>query len=189
MDIPRGALVARVLPNTPAERSDIKVGDVIVKFNNQEVGTYTDLPLIVGTTKTGSKVPVEVIRSGRKTTLMVTVEELPENLAASQGDPGKDMQKIESNPLNVVVVEPSDEEREQLQIDNYGVVVQSLEEGPASEAGIRKGDVILLLDNEKVTDIKEFNRLIDKMPKNKSIPVLIQRRGNPTFLALKLEDE
>ncbi|MGK0297846.1 MAG: serine protease Do [Gammaproteobacteria bacterium] len=189
MDIPGGALVSRVLPDTPAERSDLEIGDVIIKFNNHEVGRQKDLPPIVGTTKIGAKVPVDVIRAGKKKTLMVTIEELPENLSTAQNETDNKLNKIEKNPLNVVVEEPSQEEREQYQIEDYGVVVKSLEEGPASLAGIREGDVILLLDNEKVTNVKEFDRLIKKIPRNKSIPVLIQRRGNPTFLALKLEDE
>jgi serine protease Do len=130
-----------------------------------------------------------VIRAGKKKTLMVTIEELPENLTTAQNETENNLNKVEKNPLNVVVEVPSQEEREQYQIEDYGVVVKSLEEGPASLAGIREGDVILLLDNEKVTNIEVFDRLIKKIPRNKSIPVLIQRRGNPTFLALKLEDE
>ena len=189
MDIPGGALVARVLPDTPAERSDLEIGDVIIKFNNYDVDRQKDLPPIVGTTKVGAKVPVEVIRAGKKKTLMVTIEELPENLTTAQNETENNLNKVEKNPLNVVVEVPSQEEREQYQIEDYGVVVKSLEEGPASMAGIREGDVILLLDNEKVTNIEVFDRLIKKIPRNKSIPVLIQRRGNPTFLALKLEDE
>ncbi|MGY8815190.1 MAG: DegQ family serine endoprotease [Gammaproteobacteria bacterium] len=189
MDIPGGALVARVLPDTPAERSDLEIGDVIIKFNNYDVDRQKDLPPIVGTTKVGAKVPVEVIRAGKKKTLMVTIEELPENLTTAQNETENNLNKVEKNPLNVVVEVPSQEEREQYQIEDYGVVVKSLEEGPASLAGIREGDVILLLDNEKVTNIEVFDRLIKKIPRNKSIPVLIQRRGNPTFLALKLEDE
>lgn len=189
MDIPGGALVSRLLPDTPAERSDLAVGDVIIKFNNHEVGRQKDLPPIVGTTKIGAKVPVEVIRAGKNKTLMVTIEELPENLSTAQNKSGDNLNKIEKNPLNIVVETPSQEEREQYQIEDYGVVVKSLEEGPASLAGIREGDVILLLDNEKVNNVEKFDRLIEKIPRNKSIPILIQRRGNPTFLALKLEDE
>ena len=189
MDIPGGALVSRVLPDTPAERSDLAVGDVIIKFNNHEVGRQKDLPPIVGTTKIGAKVPVEVIRAGKNKTLMVTIEELPENLSTAQNESGDNLNKIEKNPLNIVVETPGQEEREQYQIEDYGVVVKSLEEGPASLAGIREGDVILLLDNEKVNNVEKFDRLIEKIPRNKSIPILIQRRGNPTFLALKLEDE
>jgi serine protease Do len=189
MDIPGGALVSRLLPDTPAERSDLAVGDVIIKFNTHEVGRQKDLPPIVGTTKIGAKVPVEVIRAGKNKTLMVTIEELPENLSTAQNKSGDNLNKIEKNPLNIVVETPSQEEREQYQIEDYGVVVKSLEEGPASLAGIREGDVILLLDNEKVNNVEKFDRLIEKIPRNKSIPILIQRRGNPTFLALKLEDE
>jgi serine protease Do len=189
MDVSRGALVARVLPDTPAERSDIEVGDVIVKFNNHEIGSYTDLPPIVGSTPTGSTVAVEVIRAGKPQKIMVTIDELPENLTANNSAPPQIEEKKVANPLNVVVSELKQDQREQLQIEDYGVLVESISEGPASNAGIREGDVILMLNNKKISDINVFNKIVSGLPKKRSIPILIQRRGNPTFLALKLDDE
>ena len=189
MDVPRGALVARVLPNTPAERSDLNVGDIIIKFNNQEVGRQSDLPPIVGSTKIGTRVPVDIIRSGKETKIMVIIDELPENLTAENQENEIEKQEVETNSLNIVAVNPSNEEREQYEIEDYGVVIQSVGEGPASDAGIREGDVILMINNEKITDVRQFENLLNDLPKNRSIPILIQRRGNPTFLALRLEDE
>ncbi len=189
MDVSRGALVARVLPDTPAERSDIEVGDVIVKFNNHEIGSYTDLPPIVGSTPTGSTVAVEVIRAGKPKKIMVTIDELPENVTANNSSPPQIEDKKVANPLNVVVSELKQDQREQLQIEDYGVLVESISEGPASNAGIREGDVILMLNNEKIANINVFNNIVSGLPKNRSIPILIQRRGNPTFLALKLDDK
>ena len=189
MNIPRGALISRVLPNTPAEKSNLEVGDIIIKFNENEVNKSSDLPPIVGSTKTGSKVPVEVIRSGKRSTLSVTVEELPENFTANNESKDLAPKEAGSNALNVIVQNVTEEERNQYQIKGYGVVVKSVEEGPASQAGIREGDIILLLDNEKVVDARKFELIVEELPRNKPIPILIQRRGNPTFLALKLEDE
>lgn len=189
MDLPRGALVARVLPDTPAENARLQAGDVIVRFNRQDVTTSTDLPPIVGSTPTGSRVPVDIIRSGREQTLMVTIDELPDNLAADNRATEEQPPEPEMNALKIVVADPDDEERELLQLEDYGIVVESVSEGPAADAGIRQGDVILLINNEQVNDTAEFEKLIENLPDNKSIPVLIQRRGNPTFLAIRLEDE
>ena len=88
-----------------------------------------------------------------------------------------------------MVSELKQDQREQLQIEDYGVLVESISEGPASNAGIREGDVILMLNNEKIANINVFNNIVSGLPKNRSIPILIQRRGNPTFLALKLDDK
>jgi serine protease Do len=190
MDVPKGALVSRVLPDTPAERSELEVGDVIVKFNNRDVIKSSDLPPIVGATRTGNRVPVEVIRSGKEHTVMVTIEELPDNLNADTRDsrPNKP-REAESNALKIVVTDATDEEKELLQIEDHGVVVQSVNDGPARDAGLREGDVILMLDNKEVASVAEFNGMVEDLPRNKSIPILIQRRGNPTFLAFKLGDE
>jgi serine protease Do len=187
MDVPRGALVAKVLPDSPAARSDLEIGDIITKFNGQDVGMSSELPPIVGSTKVGSKVPVEVIRAGKTQQLDITIEELPENLSADAGEPGETPAAKASNALNIVVAEPDTEQREQLQLEDYGILVESVDEGPANRAGIREGDVILLIDNKKITDIKQFEQLVSELPKNKSIPILIQRQGNPTFLAFRLE--
>lgn len=190
MDVPRGALVARVLPDTPAERSDLEVGDVIIEFDRHDVIKSSDLPPIVGSTRTGTKVPVKVIRSGRERTVMVTVEELPENMTADNKDSTRDRKpEAASNALKIVVSDATEEEKELYEIEDHGVVVQSVNEGPARDAGIREGDVILMLDNKEVANVSEFNRMLAELPRNKSIPILIQRRGNPTFLAFKLGDE
>ena len=59
--------------------------------------------------------------------------------------------------------------------------------GPAQESGIRRGDVLLLLDNIKIEDVRHFKKIVKKLPKERSISVLIQRRDGPVFLALKLK--
>ncbi len=189
MDVPRGALVARVLPDTPAAKSDLEVGDVIVKFNNVEINKSTALPPVVGSTKSGSTVPVEVIRSGKTHKLRVTIDELPQNLSAGNATPEPIEEKQAANALDVVVTEPTAEQREQLGLDEYGVLVESVSEGPAGNAGIRSGDIILMLNNERIADLNAFNNIVSSLPKNRSIPILIQRQGNPTFLALKVDDE
>lgn len=190
MDVPRGALVAKVLPDSPASKSELEIGDIIIKFNNQDVGMSSELPPIVGSTKVGTKIPVEVIRAGKNKTLSVTIDELPENLTADND--AKTENKTEDAPknaLNILVIDPDKDVRAQLQMEDYGVVVDSLKDGPASKAGIRPGDVILLIDNKKVKDTKSFDSMVKELPKNKQIPILIQREGNPTFLAFRLEDE
>ncbi len=189
MDVPRGALVARVLPDTPAAKSDLEVGDVIVKFNNVEINKSTALPPVVGSTKSGSTVPVEVIRSGKNRKLIVTIDELPQNLSADTAAPEAIEEKQAANALNIIITAPTAEQREQLQLDEYGVLVESVSDGPANNAGIRQGDVILMLNNERIGDVNSFNEIVSSLPKNRSIPILIQRQGNPTFLALKVEDE
>ncbi len=188
MERPHGALVVKVLPDSPAEKSGFEVGDVVVKFDNKEIGFRSDLPPIVGNSPIGSKVPVQIIRRGKKRILKVEIEKLPgeEQLQVAAANT---VVEEESNILNITVQNPSTEQRKNLELSDYGVLVEKVGEGPAREAGIRTGDVILLLNNQKLTDTELLATILAELPRKKSIPVLIQRRGNPVFLALKLTDD
>ena len=78
-----------------------------------------------------------------------------------------------------------DAQRETLGVEEGGVLVAEVGEGPAANAGVRKGDVVLMLDNEAVEDVAGFASAARKLPSGKAVSILIQRDGNPLFLALK----
>ena len=69
-----------------------------------------------------------------------------------------------------------------------GILVQQVKEGPAKEAGIRKGDVLMMLNNEKIKDVSHLKALVDALPKDKSTAVLVQRASGPVFLAMKVPE-
>lgn len=187
MEKPQGALIAKVLPDSPAENAGLEIGDVVVRFDGQEVSFSSDLPPLVGNTAIGNAVSVEVIRRGKKQILQVTIAKLPDEneISIASGDRRKgDV----PNLLNMTVKDLTEQQRKQLEIEKHGVLIQKVDIGPASRAGVRNGDVLLLLNNIKVRDVKHFQELVSKLPQNKSIPILIQRRGGPIFLALKLSD-
>ena len=185
---PHGALIVKVLPDSPASKAGLEVGDIVVSFDGREVGFRSDLPPMVGNSDIGSAVPVQIIRRGKKKKVKVTIEKLPEekqlrNAANAPAEPET------SNKLGIVARTPNEKERENLQLSDYGVLVEKVGEGVASETGIRPGDVLLLINNTKVTSASQMEKLLDDLPSDRSIPILIQRRGNPIFLALKLNDD
>ena len=191
MDHPHGALIAKVLPGSPADTAGFEVGDVIVDFNGNDITFSSDLPPMVGNTKTGESVPVKIIRKGKKQTLKVTIAELPEESVIAQNGGGRPLAPGEStsNRLDIVVANPTAAQRKALDLEDYGVIVSSVSSGPGSQAGIRQGDVILLINNVKIKNIRQFNKEVSALPNDKSIPVLIQRQGDPIFLAFRLKDE
>lgn len=183
MKRPRGALVAKVLPDSPALASGIDVGDIIVEFNEEEVMNSSKLPPIVGSSKVGVKLPVVVIRNGREKTLYVVLGELPDDQAAEQATVRTE--KESTNRLGFSAIELSSEQKEELEIEG-GVQVSRLVSGPASQAGVRKGDIILTIDNKAVTGLGQFDNLVKDLPGGKSVALLVQRDGSPTFLAVKV---
>ncbi len=185
---PIGALVAKVIGDSPADRAGFEVGDVVVKFNNEEVSFSSDLPPMVGIRKVGDIVPVEIIRHGKTKTLRVTIAQLPEDDSGELASAGSSSPKND-NSLKIIVGNISDEQRKEFKLDDYGVVVEQLAQGPATMAGVRKGDVILLINNIKIKDAEHFYKLTKELPNDRSIPILIQRSGGPIFLALKIKED
>lgn len=187
MEKPEGALIAKVLPDSPAEKAGFQVGDIVMSFAGKHVDRSSQLPPIVGSTRVGDEVPVEILREGKSQTLTVLIAELPEEedikLAAS-GEKGG----AEADKLGLKVMDLTAELREKHQIEENGVLVEEVSPGPASRAGVRKGDIILMLNNTKVKDSAHFAELSKDLPAGKAVSVLIQRQGNPIFLALKTDE-
>jgi serine protease Do len=186
MKHPRGALVAKVLPDSPALASGVKVGDIIVEFNKQEVMNSSNLPPIVGSSKVGVKLPVTVIRNGSEKTLNVKLGELPDDQTVAQASVIQE--KKAANRLGFTAVDLSDRQKEELEIED-GVLVSHMITGAASQAGVRKDDIILAVDNKPVTNLAEFNKIVKDLPGGKSVALLVQRSGSPTFLAIKVPKE
>jgi len=188
MKRPRGALVSRVLPDSPAADAGFEVGDIILSFNGEKVVRSKDLPPLVGRTPVEQEAKVKVLRKGKHKNLRVTIGELPEEdeIQVAAGKPKPEKQ----NRLDIVVTDLTDKQRLKRDIKEGGVLVVAANRGAAAKAGISKGDVITMLNNISITGVEQFNELLEDLPSGKSIPVLVHRlRSGPLFLALKIKDE
>ncbi|AEG01171.1 DegQ family serine endoprotease [Methylomonas methanica] len=184
MDRPHGALVAKVVPGGPAEKAGLQVGDIIVEFDGHVIETSGELPPIVGMTPVDEKATLKIIRQGDNEDLIAKIGLLPAQ--AAQLAPSS-MPEITVNRLGLGVTDLTEEQREQLQVEKYGVLVQKVSKGIALDAGIQPGDVILRVQNAPVKDVADFNKIVAKLPVEKSIAMLIQRNGSPVFLAFKID--
>ena len=188
MEKPHGALVSKVLEGSPAAQAGIDVGDVIVQFNNITVGTSSELPPLVGTAIIGEKTPVEVIREGKRKVLNVVIGELPtDDEIASTGLPGKS--KSSNNRLGISVRDLSAAERAERELPKFGVLIEDVERGAGSDAGMANGDVILQINSKKVASAKELAAEVKALAPGARVPVLIQRQGSPLFMAVKVPDD
>ena len=188
MKQPRGAVVLRVLPDSPAAKAGFKVGDVVVEFNGKKIYRSSDLPLAVGQADVGSKSKVAVIREGKSKTLTVTIAELPSEDQLAEQRPTAEPGKAQADKLGLRVESLTPEQRQQKELDKRGVLVREVEAGPARSAGIRPGDILLMINNQDVTDAEQFAKLVKGLPAGKSVPVLIQRGDAPVFLPLKIPE-
>jgi serine protease Do len=183
MDKPRGALIAKVMPGSPAEKAGFEVGDIVTRFNGEEIDRSSNLPPMVGISPVGKKVKVEILRKGKFKILHVKLGELPEeDMQVAQGMP----RPASESRLKVSVADLSAEQRDKLEIKQGGVLVSRVLAGPARKAGVRRGDVILTVNNIDIKDAKHFREVVKDLPADKSVPLLVQRRGGPVFLALKV---
>ncbi|KAA0873822.1 DegQ family serine endoprotease [Nitrincola tapanii] len=183
LDKPMGALVVKVMEESPALAAGLREGDVILRFNRQIINQSSDLPHQVGRIKPGERVALEVMREGRRQTLRVTIGTLPseEELArTSSTEP-----EISSQPALGLRVEPlTSEQRERWSV-SAGVVVAQVEEGVGAAAGLMVGDVITMLNGQRVETPQDFYEIAANLPKNRAVPMRIVRRGSPLFIPLR----
>jgi serine protease Do len=176
-----GALVAAVNKGAPAGKAGIEAGDVILKFNNKEIETSSDLPKYVRLTKPNNVVPVEIWRKGNIKTLRVKIGEMPDDRMQASN---KKTIKESVNRIGLVLKETNAKDKKMLDGRNGLVVTKA--SGPAVSSQIREGDIILALNNTPVTSVRAFNREINKTPKGKTIALLIYRNGDTLFVPVKV---
>jgi serine protease Do len=183
LDKARGAEVAMVEPGGPAEKAGIKVGDIILKFNGQNIETTRDLPRLVGATKVGSRASVTLWRRGQQLDVPVTIVELQDEKLPGAKDKPKKSQQGETNALGLHVADLSAAQRRELKMDT-GVLVEAAT-GRAATAGILPGDLILQVDNAEIKSASQFNALVGKLDPKKSVALLVWREGVTQYLVIK----
>ena len=181
---PRGAYVRNVEPGGPAAAGGIEAGDVILSFNGREISKSTDLPRVVGETKPGTSVSVQVWRKGGTRDLTVTVTDTESTQAANKKTDAPAANGNSANALGVIVSELSDAKKKDLNIKG-GVEVTGLGDGPLAKAGIRPGDVIIRVADADITSVKQFEALVKGLDANKAVPVFIRRADSTLVVPVR----
>ena len=187
MSEPRGALIAEVHPDTPAEKAGLKREDIIIEYNGQPIKEMNELPRLVAGTPPGTKTTVKVLREGKEKTFPITVTELKEEQLGKEAAE----QPKEENSIGVVVEDLDARMAQHLGLkETKGVVVVEVMPGSAgSDAGLRRGDVIIEINGKAIPDTKTFQKVLAEQPKKSYARFLVKREGRTMIVAVELPEK
>jgi serine protease Do len=181
LDKASGALISQVLPDTPAAEGGLLRGDVIIEFNGEEIDEWRDLPIVVANTPVDAKAKVVIIRDGKQKSLQIQIGLLddPQQVASTnKPDGGAEAFGLRAQDLTPALADELGIE------DATGVIVTDIEpNGPAAEAGIQRGDVIIELDRKAIANVGDLASKLDNT--KESVLVLVRRGQNTLFVPLK----
>ena len=167
----------------PAARAGLKAGDVIVAYAGQPVNDSADLPPRVGSSKPGASKTLTVIRDGKAREIEVTLGQLPDP-DTNKGELALNRAPDDGSPrLNVVVADGADHSHGR---GAGGVRVQQVGPGPAAEAGVQPGDLLVSLNNQKIRDAAHLRQLVKELPRGKRVPLLVKRDEGALYLAVEI---
>jgi serine protease Do len=181
LGLPRlgGALVFGFSDDSAAQKAGVKIGDVILRFNDREVVRSSDLPPLVGSTRPGTRVRLGVFRDGKTVDIPVTIGEVPRD-SGTAATRASDPNAAAGNPLGLVVGDLNAEQRQAMGLGaNEGVIINRVVGTPGRRAALQQGDVILLVGGRTVGSAKQFNDAVKDARPGQPVLLLV-RRGDRT---------
>jgi serine protease Do len=181
-----GALVGESLEDSPAERSGIQSGDIILKYDGKQVKGPSELKNMVAKSRPGEKVPVVVLRDRKQLRIIVTVGERPGEQERTKARPASETRSRVFSGLSTITL--TDDLARQLDLEGgeRGIVVVGVREGaPSEEAGIKRGDVIQEIDRIRVNDIEDFNRIASGIRPDDTVLMFINRGGRKFYITVQ----
>jgi serine protease Do len=174
---PEGALVSSVEKGGPAEKAGIEPGDVILKLNGELLKDSTELPVQIASVSPGTTVNLEIWRNHATRDVSVKLGEMTDTRTASASEPNH-----EGGKLGLAVRPLTSEEQRQSNMKGGLVVERST--GPAADAGIQRGDVVLAANGSPVQSADELRSAIEKSKGH--IALLIQRGETRLFVPVRV---
>jgi serine protease Do len=186
----QGALIAQVQPDSPAMKAGLEVGDVITSFDGHKIYDSTELPPVVAMTAPGTEANVTILRNGKPMTVKVKVGEMPRNGLSQQYFANGPAATSGSTLLGLTVQDITPQIRQQLggYTGKGGVVITDVK-GPAADAGLSPGDVILRVGNKPVNSVSEFRRETSNVKAGSTVLMLVSHQGQNLFIAISVPEK
>ncbi len=185
----KGALVASIVKDSPAEKGGIKVGDILLEFDGKKIDRMTQLPQMVSRAGPEKKVQVKLLRKSKEVNIKVVIGE-----STNDGqDNNQEENKSTSDYVTGLTVSnlPKESKESKNNVPTKGVIVTNVDSNSnATLRGIKKGDIIIQLDGTDIENTNDFQKQVDSAVKKNgkdSIMLLIYRNGNQFFTSIKLK--
>ncbi len=182
LDDIKGALIADVSPNSPADKAGLKRGDIVTEFNGNKIDEFSDLTKLVGVVPPGSTSELKVIRDGKTINVKVTLGELEDEQVKVSPNTFED-----TSGLVVRDIDQNISDRFNLDVESGVIIINVKRGGSAWETGFRSGDVILKIDKTDINNINDYNNYIEKATPGKLALFLIKRGKNTRYLGFRIE--
>lgn len=174
-----GALVGDVVEDSPAEKAEIQRGDVITEFDGREVKDVTHLRNIVADSEPGKEVTLKLIRDGKIKTVTVKIAEMPSEIHAQS-------QSFANQFKGVSVQSLTPQLKDSLNIPKRvtGVLITDVDEDSPAGGGLMKNDVIMEINRQKISSIKDYEEVVSGIPPDKDMLLLVFRKGSAVYITL-----
>jgi serine protease Do len=179
-----GALVQNAESGGPADKAGIEAGDIITKVDGKSVERTGDLPRMIGNTKPGTRITLQVFRRGNTKDIGVTVAEFEADRPTQRAaGPAASTPPAAKSAFGLSVADLTDAQKRELRLRG-GVRVEAVD-GAAARAGVLEGDVILSIDNTEISDVKQFNQLAQRAESAKAVALLVRRGEAVNYLVVR----
>lgn len=184
----KGALIASVVPGSPAEKAGLRSEDVVIAFNGKEVETESDLAWMASMYGVGKKVQVKVWRDGKNKMITLTLGKMPSTRIAEDGSV-ETQQDDRVSSMGMELVDPNQQILKKLDVkDGKGTLVAKVDPGSiAARAGLRPGDLIRKVNTTQIKNSSHFKSTVDKLPKGKTVRLFINRDKIALFIAFTVK--
>lgn len=175
-----GALVAEVAKGSPAEKAGLKQGDIILKYNKLNVNSIAGLRNAISLMKPGTKILLSVLRNGKIEDINVDVGTYPKETAAAESKHNKYGFEVQNLTPELAQSYGYTEDK--------GIVISKVNPGsPAAWAGLKKGILILAVNQQKVSTVDEFQKTLEDTEKGKPLLLLVKQGNVVRYISLQVD--
>lgn len=184
-----GAIITDIFSGSPAEKSGMKRGDIIIEVDGKEVKNVVSLRNMIAQSKVGSRLKLKVIRDGKTIPFEAAIVEFPSDTSEIAQQLPEETIRDENSFAGFRVMDLTDEIAKQLGLSNNekGVVIVSVTPGSASEeAGLKKGDVVQEINKKRVSSLNDFNKAVSRLRDSDMVLLFINRSGKKFYVPFKV---